>query len=87
MLLLTSWEITKMLHFLVDNVYVQVGDRVFQQCIGIPMGTNCAPLLVDLLLDYKSAAMILYSQESTSPIPKFFSLTRRYLDDLIIYYH
>ena len=40
MLLLMPREITKMLHFLLDNVYIQVGDRVFQQCIGIPMGTN-----------------------------------------------
>ena len=83
MLLLTPKEITKMLHFLLDNVYIQVGDRVFQQCIGIPRGTNCAPLLADLLHDYESAAMILFSPEGTSPIPKSFSWTRRYLDDLI----
>ena len=73
-----------MLHFLLDNVYIQVGDRVFQQCIGIPMGTNCAPLLADLLFhDYESAAMILFSRGGTSPIPKSFSLTRRYIDGLI----
>ena len=30
MLLLTPREITNMLHFLLDNVYIQVGDRVFQ---------------------------------------------------------
>ena len=48
------------------------------------MGTNCAPLLADLLLhDYESTAMILFSRGGTSPIPKSFSLTRRYLDDLI----
>ena len=35
---LTPREITKMLHFLLDNVYIQVGDRVFQQCICIPHG-------------------------------------------------
>ena len=73
-----------MLHFLLDNVYIQVGDRVFQQCIGIPMGTNCAPLLTDFLLhDYESTVMNLFSQGGTSPIPKSFSLTRRYSDDLI----
>ena len=81
MLLLTPWEITIMLHFLLDNVYIQVGDRVFQQCIGIPVGTNCTPLLADLLHDYESTAMIVFSQGG--PIPKSFSLTRRYIDDLI----
>ena len=84
MLLLTPWEITKMLHFFLDNVYIQVGGHVFQHCIGIPMGTNWAPLLADLLLhDYESTAMILFSRGGTSPIPKSFSLTRRYIDDLI----
>ena len=84
MLLLTPQEIKKMLHFLLNYVYVQVGDRVSQQCIGILMGTNCTPLLADLLLhDYESAAMILFSGGGMSPIPKSFSLTRRYIDDLI----
>ena len=73
----------KMLHFLLDNVYIQVGDPVFQHRFGIPMGTNCAPLLADLLHDYESTAMILFSRGSTNPIPKSFSLTRQYIDDLI----
>jgi hypothetical protein len=39
-----------MLEFLIDNIFVFFGGRVFQQTVGIPMGTNCAPLLADLLL-------------------------------------
>jgi hypothetical protein len=39
-----------MLEFLTDNIYVVVGGQVFQQSVGIFMGTNCAPLLVDLFL-------------------------------------
>jgi hypothetical protein len=38
-----------MLGFLVDNIYVVFGDQVFQQSVGIPMGTNCAPLLADYM--------------------------------------
>jgi hypothetical protein len=41
-------EIKKMLEFLIDNIYVIVGGQVFQQSVGIPMGENCAPLLVDV---------------------------------------
>jgi hypothetical protein len=37
-----------MLDFLIDNIYVVFRDHVFQQSVGIPMGTNCAPLLADL---------------------------------------
>jgi hypothetical protein len=39
-----------MLEFLVHNIYVVVAGQVFQQSVGIPMGTNCAPLLADLFL-------------------------------------
>jgi hypothetical protein len=43
-------DIKGMLGFLVDNIYVVFGDQAFQQSAGIPMGTNCAPLLADLYL-------------------------------------
>jgi hypothetical protein len=39
-----------MLEFLIDNIYVFFGGRVFQQTVGIPMGTNWAPLFAGLLL-------------------------------------
>jgi hypothetical protein len=39
-----------MLEFLIDNILVIFGGRVFHQTVGIPMGTNCAPLLADLFL-------------------------------------
>jgi hypothetical protein len=39
-----------MLKFLIDNIFVFVGGQVYQQSVGIPMGTNCAPLLADLFL-------------------------------------
>ena len=34
-----------MLEFLVDNLFMVFGRKVFQQIVGISMGTNCAPLL------------------------------------------
>ena len=36
--------------YLIDNIFVEFGGRIFQQTIGIPMGTNCAPFLADLFL-------------------------------------
>ena len=39
-----------MIEFLVDNMYVRFGGQLFRQTVGIPMGTNCAPLLADLFL-------------------------------------
>ena len=33
-----------------ENIYVQFGGMVYQQIVGIPMGTNCDPLIADLFL-------------------------------------
>ena len=44
----TEEDIIKMLEFLVDNIFVVFAGKFFQQIIGIPMGTNCAPLLADM---------------------------------------
>ena len=43
-------QVISMLEFLIDNIFVSVGGTLFQQVVGIPMGTNCAPLLADLFL-------------------------------------
>jgi len=43
-------DIINILQCLIDNIFVMFGGCVFQQKIGIPMGTNCAPLLADLFL-------------------------------------
>jgi hypothetical protein len=39
-----------MLECLIGNIFFVFGERVFQQTIDIPMGTNCAPLLANLFL-------------------------------------
>ena len=40
----------KALNLLLDNIFVRFGNTVYQQVIGIPMGTNCAPVIADLFL-------------------------------------
>ena len=47
-----------MLEFLVDNIFVVFGGKVFQQIVGIPMGTKCAPLLADIFLYSNEAEFI-----------------------------
>ena len=41
----TADNICQMIEFLIDNIFVQFGRSLFRQVIGIPMGTNCVPLL------------------------------------------
>ena len=38
------------MEYLIDNIYVNIGSRIYRQCIGIPMGTDCAPLVANLFL-------------------------------------
>ena len=46
----TASHICKIVEFLVDNIYVRFGGQFSRQMVGIPMGTNFAPLLADLFL-------------------------------------
>ena len=38
------------LTFLLDNIFIQFGTKLYRQVVRIPMGTNCAPLAADLFL-------------------------------------
>ena len=48
--LYTADQICKMVEFLIDNIFVKLGGCLFRQVIGIPVETNCAPLLAELFL-------------------------------------
>ena len=65
------------LAFLLDNINIQFGTKLFRQIVAIPMGTNCAPLMVDLFL-----FMMSLSEEKQSEVIEAFSSTSSYLDDL-----
>ena len=77
-------DIVKMLEFLVDNIFVVFAGKVFQQTVGIPMGTNCAPLLADIFL-YSYEADFIQSLLSTGKkhLVSRFNLTYRYIDDVL----
>ena len=65
-------DIKSMLGFLIDNIYVVFGEQVFQQSVGIPMGTNCAPLLADLFLYSNEAEFVqklLQDKKKNLPCP------------------
>ena len=47
-------ELGLAIDLLIDNIYVRFGSSVFWQVIGIPMGTNSAPLLADITANIQS---------------------------------
>ena len=40
-------DIIKMLQFLIDDIFIMFGGRVYQQILGIPLNTSGAPPLTD----------------------------------------
>ena len=81
------WSCQKMcdaLHYLLDNIFISFGSKLYRQIVGIPMGTNCAPLVADLLLFYHERDFRLSpSDNNQSDIIEDFNATSRYLDDLL----
>ena len=52
--------------------------------VGIPMGTNCAPLLADLFLcSYENEILDKLIKEGKRKLARKFNLSYRYIDDLI----
>ena len=73
------------LSFLLDNIYIRFGTKLYRQIVGIPMGTNCAPLVADLFLFcYERVFMKNLSSDNQVDVIKAFNSTSRYLDDLNI---
>ena len=72
------------LTFLLDNIYNRFGSPLYRQIVGIPMGTNCAPLVADLFLFFNERDFMLsLSEDNQSDDIEAFNSTSRYLDDLL----
>ena len=70
--------------YLLDNIYIRFGTRLYRQIVGIPMDTNCAPLVADLFLFcYERDFMTSLSDVMQAEIIEAFKSTSRYLDDLL----
>ena len=66
-----------------ENIYVQFDGMVYQQIVGIPMGTNCAPLIADLFLYcYERDLMSDLQKSKRHDLIDMFNDTSRYLDDI-----
>ena len=79
-------NICKTIKFLIDDIFVQFGGCLFRQVIGIPVGTNCAPLLADLFLySYENEFLDNMIRGGQRRLERSFNLCYRYIDDLIVF--
>ena len=80
----TSGELMDALCFLLDNIFIQFDNTIYRQVVGIPMGTNCAPLIADLFLYcFEKKFMLKLQKQKRHGLIQSFSNTSRYLDDIL----
>ena len=71
--------------YILDNIYIRFGTKLYRQIVGIPMGTNCAPLGADLFLFcYERDFMTSLSDVKQAEIIEAFTSTSRYFNLLNI---
>ena len=67
-----------------DNIFITFGTKLYRQIVSIPMSSNCAPLINDLLLFcYKRDFMASLSYNKEAEIIQASNSTSRYFDDLL----
>ena len=77
-------KVTDALIYLLDNICIRFGSKLYRQNVGIPMGTNCAPLVAVLFLfSYERDFVKSLTKEKRYDLIDAFNSTSRYLDDLL----
>ena len=77
-------ESVEALTFLLDKIYIRFGSKLYRQIVSIPMGTNCAPLVADLLLFcYERDFMLSLLDDTQSDVIEAFNSISRYLNDIL----
>lgn len=76
-------RLIKLHNWLMLHCYVALGDRVWQQVSGIPMGFSCSPLWCNMYLLYYESQFIQRLARLRRPdLLKKFKLAFRYIDDV-----
>ena len=72
------------LSYLLDNINIRFWTKLYRQIVGIPMGTNCAPLVADLFLYYyERDFMDFLKHDNQADVIVAFNSAYRYLYDLL----
>ena len=68
---------------MLDNIFIRLSTKLYRQVVGIPMGTNCAPLVADLFpFCYERDLIMSLSDDKQADVIDAFNTTSRYLDDI-----
>ena len=82
---ITEERLVSLNRWLSSNCFVTLGDRVWQQISGIPMGFSCSPLWCNLyFLYYETSFISRLATLGRTDLMKRFRHSFRYIDDLCI---
>ena len=64
--------------------FYSIWHQLYRQVVGIPIDTNCAPLVADLFLFcYERVFLMSLSDDNQTEVIDAFNTTSRYLDDIL----
>ena len=70
--------------FLLDNIFIRFGTKLYRQVVEIPMDTNCAPLVADLFLFcYEGEFMMSLSEDKQADVIDTLNTTSWYIEDIL----
>ena len=74
--------VKKSIDYLLDNCYFTIGNRIYRQIIGIPMGSDPAPFMANLFLYYYENQFIGKLRKEKNNLMYKFGNIFRFIDDL-----
>jgi hypothetical protein len=75
-------DVKKAVTYLINNAYFRVGNAIFRQKIGIPMGSDPAPFFANLFLFFYESKWVKHNAHHNYRKAKGVFNTVRYIDDL-----
>ena len=77
-------ELVEAVEYIIDNSYIKFEDCIYKQIIGIPMGTNCAPLLANIYLHvYEREYILMLVNKGQTDVAQKLCNVFRFQDDCI----
>ena len=76
-------SINEAMSYLIRNCYFRLGNRLFRQDIGIPMGSDPAPAFANLFLFHYESSWLNSIKKTDNVLARKFGHVFRYIDDLI----
>ena len=77
-------DMIEILDFILDNIFVRFGSKVYRQVNGVPIGSDTGAEIANLLLFSYEAAYVEKISKENITIARKFNLCSRYIDDLFV---